>query len=507
MMPTTHHLSITSITGNSKSKSLEAPHGAAAYIRRGSAPPPVILSTSPSPHHSQGGGGGSRKNSSPDVGHNSSASSGPLSILGLVKSKASKSNNNSLNSSSEALSGYPVPHRPSGGDSMSMYALSESMAEEDEYLPPNPHDGIRKRDDDLIAGEEGMVGADEDVECARFNPETTVNFNMDSLKDMLKCVSCHRFLFPPILQCVGGHMSCKTCFQVRQSCHKCQQKLLQVPAKFAEMITEQFKVQCSFVEKGCNETVPFKFRRDHEEICSFKPVQCPEFDCTVTKPMNEIFKHFRLEHHHHFVNAHGNVFNGDIRCDDSNMVMGVERKWAPTMMKLEGTGVNDEDSGSSAGANGHSMTISGTQHFFLEILRTKHGVWHMWIWYLGEPDDATQFRCEIAIKKKNRDEDTELKYSGRVHSIRIPPHRIILSGCLLSFSDYTASHFRYLGDGHQGHPVIDYRVTVSRTKKRSSSSERAMAAGLTKMLRRFSIDSGGNKANKPNLGPLTDSDY
>ena len=24
-----------------------------------------------------------------------------------------------------------------------------------------------------------------------------------------------------------------------------------------------------------------------------------------------------------------------IRCDDSNMIMGVERKWAPTMMKLE----------------------------------------------------------------------------------------------------------------------------------------------------------------------------
>ena len=38
--------------------------------------------------------------------------------------------------------------------------------------------------------------------------------------------------------------------------------------------------------------------------------------------MNEIFKHFRLEHHHHFVNAHGSIFNGDIRCDDSNMIMG-----------------------------------------------------------------------------------------------------------------------------------------------------------------------------------------
>ena len=99
--------------------------------------------------------------------------------------------------------------------------------------------------------------------------------------------------------------------------------------------------------------------------------------------MNEIFKHFRLEHHHHFVNAHGSIFNGDIRCDDSNMIMGnghfrayfvlvlelsidgsnfdnfflgVERKWAPTMMKIE-----EDEPG------------TGTQHFFLEILRTKHG--------------------------------------------------------------------------------------------------------------------------------------
>jgi hypothetical protein len=30
-----------------------------------------------------------------------------------------------------------------------------------------------------------------------------------------------------------------------------------------------------------------------------------------------------------------NQFKPVFRCDDSNMIMGVERKWAPTMMKLE----------------------------------------------------------------------------------------------------------------------------------------------------------------------------
>lgn len=217
--------------------------------------------------------------------------------------------------------------------------------------------------------------------------------------------------------------------------------------------------------------------------------------------MNEIFKHFRVDHHHHFVNAHGSVFNGDIRCDDANMVMGVERKWAPTMMKLDGTGFPSNDTGEGAEPS------DGKQHFFLEILRTKHGVWHLWVWHLGEPEESYRFRCEIAVRKKNRDEDTEIKYSGKVHSIRIPPQRIILSGCLLSFSDHTATHLRYIGNGHQGHPVIDYKVSVSRViKKRSSSSERAMAAGLTKMLRRFSMDSSGGglvggigKANKPSV--------
>lgn len=102
----------------------------------------------------------------------------------------------------------------------------------------------------------------------------------------------------------------------------------------------------------------------------------------------------------------------------------------------------------SSSNNGHHSshyhlggTTSTTHHFFLEILRygdtvlivtatyfywhcslsffpsswggrTKHGVWHMWIWFLGEPEEAKNFKCEIAIKKKNRDEDTELKERG-----------------------------------------------------------------------------------------------
>ena len=36
--------------------------------------------------------------------------------------------------------------------------------------------------------------------------------------------------------------------------------MVEIPAKFAEMITEQFNVQCSYAEKGCTESVAFKVR-------------------------------------------------------------------------------------------------------------------------------------------------------------------------------------------------------------------------------------------------------
>ena len=68
------------------------------------------------------------------------------------------------------------------------------------------------------------------------------------------------------------------------------------------------------------------------------------------------------------------------------------------------------------------------------------------------------------------------------------------------------NNFQFLfhtGEGHQGHPVIDYKVSVSRNKRQSQppSNERVMAAGLSKMFRRFSIDTTGphHKSNKNSL--------
>ena len=70
----------------------------------------------------------------------------------------------------------------------------------------------------------------------------------------------------------------KGCYEIKPQCGKCNQKMVDVPAKFAEMITEQFNVQCSFAEKGCSESVAFKVSR----ACT-KVISCEDSKTTLFK--------------------------------------------------------------------------------------------------------------------------------------------------------------------------------------------------------------------------------
>ena len=115
---------------------------------------------------------------------------------------------------------------------------------------------------------------------------------------MLKCVGCGRFLFPPILQCISGHMECRNCFDMKADCPKCRQKMVEIPAKFAETITEQFKVQCSYSGKGCQETVPFKvsgagIKPFYKELQKVKIFYQEQLKCIFEVLWKYKFKSFR----------------------------------------------------------------------------------------------------------------------------------------------------------------------------------------------------------------------
>ena len=143
--------------------------------------------------------------------------------------------------------------------STNMYALHEHGESHDESSE-NEFKLKKKSENNAIAEDATETEGDPDsiVDDLQPSHKLGLHFNMDGLKDMLKCANCQRFLFPPILQCVNGHMECRLCFDMKPQCGKCGQKMVDVPAKFAEMITEQFNVQCTYAEKGCTESVAYK---------------------------------------------------------------------------------------------------------------------------------------------------------------------------------------------------------------------------------------------------------
>ncbi len=67
-------------------------------------------------------------------------------------------------------------------------------------------------------------------------------------------------------------MHCRPCYAAgRRQCAKCAKEVLEVPPRLAEAIAEQFRVRCSFADKGCPDTIQFKVRRNViqiEQICS-----------------------------------------------------------------------------------------------------------------------------------------------------------------------------------------------------------------------------------------------
>ncbi len=158
---------------------------------------------------------------------------------------------------------YPSSASPTMTTSTNMYALHEHGESHDENSENESKSGRLDNiaTPDELQEEADNNGANGQTDNGDLNPSSmaaSVNFNMEGLKDMLKCANCHRFLFPPILQCLNGHMECRMCFDLKPQCGKCHQKMVDVPAKFAEMITEQFNVQCSYAEKGCTESVAYK---------------------------------------------------------------------------------------------------------------------------------------------------------------------------------------------------------------------------------------------------------
>ena len=63
-----------------------------------------------------------------------------------------------------------------------------------------------------------------------------------------------------------------------------------------ELVVESIKAPCRNREYGCNETLDYMTRNDHEETCIYSPCACPLQDCNYVGSSELLALHFSSKH-------------------------------------------------------------------------------------------------------------------------------------------------------------------------------------------------------------------
>lgn len=86
------------------------------------------------------------------------------------------------------------------------------------------------------------------------------------------CPVCYNILIPPIFQCYNGHIICFNCIEKIDTCVECRMKLPRSPKIrniALEKIMNNWHVDCSNKNEGCEVKVTLEWLKNHLEVCSF----------------------------------------------------------------------------------------------------------------------------------------------------------------------------------------------------------------------------------------------
>ena len=95
------------------------------------------------------------------------------------------------------------------------------------------------------------------------------------LASHFECPVCFDYVLPPILQCSSGHLVCSDCRAKLTCCPSCRGPLGSIRNLAMERVAEDVFFPCKFRSCGCPQDFRFKKKKEHEDICEFRPYMCP----------------------------------------------------------------------------------------------------------------------------------------------------------------------------------------------------------------------------------------
>ncbi|KAF6138741.1 hypothetical protein GIB67_040873 [Kingdonia uniflora] len=121
----------------------------------------------------------------------------------------------------------------------------------------------------------------------------------NGVHELLECPICTKSMYPPIHQCPNGHTLCSNCkLRVHNHCPTCRCELGNIRCLALEKVAESLELPCGHLNLGCPEVFPYYSKLKHEQLCRFRPYNCPYAgsECSTTGDIPMLVAHLKNDH-------------------------------------------------------------------------------------------------------------------------------------------------------------------------------------------------------------------
>ena len=126
------------------------------------------------------------------------------------------------------------------------------------------------------------------------------NSNIQTIMNILKCKICKNILLNPYDCSKCGNTFCFNCInKIKENSLSCPfncQLFEIIPSSFGiKKFLNQLKFECKNKSKGCKEIIPYKEIENHEKICPYNIIICPNVECKQKIKSIELENHIQNE--------------------------------------------------------------------------------------------------------------------------------------------------------------------------------------------------------------------
>ena len=245
------------------------------------------------------------------------------------------------------------------------------------------------------------------------------------LATLFECPVCFDYILPPITQCESGHLICTSCRLKLQCCPGCQGKLGAVRNLAMEKVAETVFFPCKHAGSGCSKRFLYTEKRQHEEVCEFRPYACP---CPGTSCKWLGHLHAVLDH---LLTAHKTI----------TTLHGEDIVFLATDIHLPGA------------VDWVMMQCCYDHHFILVLEKQErhegHQQFFVVVQIIGTEKDAEQFKYKLELMGHGR----KLTWEAKPRSIHESIGTVIANTDCLVFETAMAQHF-----GENGNLAINVTI-------------------------------------------------